>query len=140
MWLHAHAKNKEWCKVAWFAYSYVPLIRCLSKNQNKTKRNPWTNKNLEIWKCPVVQRSVALRQKIKEDGLIPEVTRLKRLPGFKSCAKVAQRNPSETENIYLPKYGFCNKSFWKDEPLISWTLLQHICPHQSKEFWILPLS
>ena len=29
------------------------------------------------------------------------------------------------------KYGFCNKSFRKDEPLTSWTLLQHICPH----FW-----
>ena len=29
------------------------------------------------------------------------------------------------------KYGFLNKSFRKDEPLISWTLLQHICPH----FW-----
>ena len=29
------------------------------------------------------------------------------------------------------KYGFCNKSFWKDEPLTSWTLLQHICLH----FW-----
>ena len=25
----------------------------------------------------------------------------------------------------------CNKSFWKDEPLTSWKLLQHICPH----FW-----
>ena len=32
--------------------------------------------------------------------------------------------------IYL-KYGFCNKSFRKDEPLISWILFQHICPH----FW-----
>ena len=31
----------------------------------------------------------------------------------------------------LLKYGFCNKSFGKDEPLTSWTLLQHICPH----FW-----
>ena len=68
-----HAKNKEWCKVAWFASSYVALIRCFSENQNKTKRNPWTNKNLEIWKCPVVQCSVALRQNLKEDGLIPEV-------------------------------------------------------------------
>ena len=29
------------------------------------------------------------------------------------------------------KYGFCNKSFRKDETLTSWTLLQHICPH----FW-----
>ena len=29
------------------------------------------------------------------------------------------------------KYGFCNKSFWKEEPLTSWTLLQHICLH----FW-----
>ena len=29
------------------------------------------------------------------------------------------------------KYGFCNKSFRKDEPLTSWTLLQQICPH----FW-----
>ena len=27
------------------------------------------------------------------------------------------------------KYGFCNKPFRKDEPLTSWTLLQHICPH-----------
>ena len=68
-----HAKNKEWCKVAWFASSYVALIRCFSENQNKTKRNPWTNKNLEIWKCPVVQRSVTRRQNLKEDGLIPEV-------------------------------------------------------------------
>ena len=32
---------------------------------------------------------------------------------------------------HLLKYGFCNKSFWKDETLTSWTLLQHICPH----FW-----
>ena len=29
------------------------------------------------------------------------------------------------------KYGFCNKSFRKDETLTSWTLLQLICPH----FW-----
>ena len=29
------------------------------------------------------------------------------------------------------KYGFCNKSFRKEEPLTSWTLLQHICP----PFW-----
>ena len=29
------------------------------------------------------------------------------------------------------KYGFCNKSFRKDEPLTIWTLLQHIYPH----FW-----
>ena len=29
------------------------------------------------------------------------------------------------------KYGLCNKSFRKDEPLTSWSLLQHICPH----FW-----
>ena len=35
------------------------------------------------------------------------------------AAKVAQRNPCETENIYLPKYEFCNKSFRKDEPLTS---------------------
>ena len=39
------------------------------------------------------------------------------------------------EFMYLSadlKYGFCNKSFRKDEPLTSWTLLQHInCPH----FW-----
>ena len=68
-----HAKNKEWCKVAWFASSYVALIRYFSEKQNKTKRNPWTNKNLEIWKCPVVQRSVTRRQNLKEDGLIPEV-------------------------------------------------------------------
>ena len=26
---------------------------------------------------------------------------------------------------------FVTKSFWKDETLTSWTLLQHICPH----FW-----
>ena len=73
MYSQTHAKNKEWCKVAWFASSYVALIRCFSENQNKTKRNPWTNKNLEIWKCPVVQRSVTRRQNLKEDGLIPEV-------------------------------------------------------------------
>ena len=24
---------------------------------------------------------------------------------------------------------FCNKSFWKDEPLTSWTLLHHTCPY-----------
>ena len=30
------------------------------------------------------------------------------------------------------KNGFCNKSFQKDEPLTSWTLFQHICPH----FWV----
>ena len=30
------------------------------------------------------------------------------------------------------KYEFCNKSFRKDEPLTSWTLFQHICPH----FWV----
>ena len=30
------------------------------------------------------------------------------------------------------EYGFCNKSFWKDKPLTSWTLFQHICPH----FWV----
>ena len=75
-----HAKNKEWCKVAWFASSYVALIRCFSENQNKTKRNPWTNKNLEIWKCPVVQRSVTRRQNLKEDGLIPEVNFSPMLP------------------------------------------------------------
>ena len=35
------------------------------------------------------------------------------------------------------KYGFCNKSFRKDETLTSWTLLQPICPH----FWAwLPFS
>ena len=33
---------------------------------------------------------------------------------------------------YLQKYGFCYKSFQKDEPLTSWTLFQHICPH----FWV----
>ena len=27
------------------------------------------------------------------------------------------------------KYGFCNKSFRKDETLTSWTLWKHICPH-----------
>ena len=32
---------------------------------------------------------------------------------------------------HLLKYGFCNKSFRKDEPLTSLTLLQNICPH----FW-----
>ena len=31
--------------------------------------------------------------------------------------------------IHSLKYGFCNKSFRKDEILTSWTLLQHICPH-----------
>ena len=31
----------------------------------------------------------------------------------------------------LLKYGFCNKSFRKNETLTSWTLLQHIFPH----FW-----
>ena len=31
----------------------------------------------------------------------------------------------------LLKYGFCNKSFRKDEPLTSWTLLKHNHPH----FW-----
>ena len=35
------------------------------------------------------------------------------------------------ENPIILKYGFCNKSFQKDESLNSWTLLQHICPH----FW-----
>ena len=35
------------------------------------------------------------------------------------------------EKIRTLKYGFCNKSFRKDEPLTSSTLLQHICPH----FW-----
>ena len=30
------------------------------------------------------------------------------------------------------KYGFCNRSFRKDEPLSSRTLFQHICPH----FWL----
>ena len=31
----------------------------------------------------------------------------------------------------LLKYGFCNKSFRKDETLTSWTLLKHNSPH----FW-----
>ena len=30
------------------------------------------------------------------------------------------------------KYGFCNKSFWKNEPRTSWTLFQQIVPH----FWV----
>ena len=34
-------------------------------------------------------------------------------------------------SCFFLKYGFCNKSFRKDAPLTSWTLLQHICPH----FW-----
>ena len=34
-------------------------------------------------------------------------------------------------NGELLKYGFCSKSFRKDEPLTNWTLLQHIFPH----FW-----
>ena len=34
-------------------------------------------------------------------------------------------------SCFFLKYGFCNKSFRKDEPLTSWTLLQHICPY----FW-----
>ena len=39
-------------------------------------------------------------------------------------------NKNKLETTQL-KYEFCNKSFWKDEPLTSWALLQHICPH----FW-----
>ena len=33
---------------------------------------------------------------------------------------------------HLLKYGFCNKSFRKDEPLTSLTLFQHICSN----FWV----
>ena len=40
--------------------------------------------------------------------------------------------PSEfSRRDKMLKYGFCNKSFWKNETLASWTLLQQICPH----FW-----
>ena len=39
--------------------------------------------------------------------------------------------PHNSYNIMYLKYGFCNKSFRKDEPLNSWTFFQHICPH----FW-----
>ena len=38
----------------------------------------------------------------------------------------------------IRKYGFCNKSFRKDETLTSWTLLQHICPHFGA--WLLLYS
>ena len=45
------------------------------------------------------------------------------------CTPVCHK--SHTYLKILQKYGFCNKSFRKDEPLTSWTLLQHICLH----FW-----
>ena len=104
-WLQMRAR-KECVKVAWFAFSHVPLIRYLHENQNKTKRNPWTNKNLEIWKCPVVQRSVALRQKIKEDGLIPEVNFsptyvAKASQNFTEWNKFEEKRPGSPRNFGL---------------------------------------
>ena len=41
------------------------------------------------------------------------------------------RNMDSSILAIAQKYGFCIKSFRKDEPLTSWSLLQYICPH----FW-----
>ena len=42
---------------------------------------------------------------------------------------IASDSSINTKSVLLLKYGFCNKSFRKDETLTSWTLLRHICPH-----------
>ena len=57
---------------------------------------------------------------------VQSTTNQYRLPNNRRCKSQFIRHSKELLN-----YGFCNKSFRKDEPLTSWTLLQHICSH----FW-----